>query len=348
MWVRSEIPEINRVIYDQTVEDNTSKDDKIVNDKEFLYNGNGVSVSCKTQYAQGLHIAEVQMDTTKELTNTWMTEKPHVRFFFYLKGHSRVRNGAGDESYDHQIGMLQRNFLDNNGAGGTINIDPNDSIHYVIIKMTHSFYLDLVKDEEWISSDSFHQYILKGLPENRPNETLYMDVNIFRILKEIIGNENLVQHRYHFLRIKLKELLFVLFQNTNYGTSIPEKASIESVSLEKVKSYLFLHLENPPSSTELAKIFMLNERKLKQDFQLQYGTTIYGMVIQMRMQKAKDLLYEQHNVNEIACILGYSSVPHFIKVFKSYFGDTPKQFMLEIQHLTAATPVTKPLHSHIQ
>lgn len=76
MWVRSEIPEINRVIYDQTVEDNTSKDDKIVNDKEFLYNGNGVSVSCKTQYAQGLHIAEVQLDTTKELTNTWKTENP--------------------------------------------------------------------------------------------------------------------------------------------------------------------------------------------------------------------------------------------------------------------------------
>lgn len=36
--------------------------------------------------------------------------------------------------------------------------------------------------------------------------------------------------------------------------------------LEKIRAYLILHLDKPPSVTELSKMFMLNEKKLKQDF----------------------------------------------------------------------------------
>lgn len=348
MVVRSEITELRRVLYDSFIEDNPTNNDKSVHDNQFDYVQNGITVCCKTQLAKGLHIAEVNLDTCCSLTNTWSTEKPHVRFFFYLKGNSHVNNGAGNESYSHRIGMLQRNFLDTQGGGGEIVIEKNDQVHYIIIKMTYSFYLELLKDEEWIENDPFHQYILRGRPENRPNETLFMDLGILKILQEIMNNESVVHHRYHYLKLKLKELLFVIYQKTNTGEVVPEKGSNSNNRLEEIRSYLVQNLENPPSSADLAKRFMLNERKLKADFQKKFGKTIYGLVIQMRMEKAIQLLYENLNVNEIACILGYSSVPHFIKVFRTYYGDTPKQFMLDIHNKSTTIPQSKLLCNHIQ
>lgn len=92
-------------------------------------------------------------------------------------------------------------------------------------------------------------------------------------------------------------------------------------------------MDNPPTSAELAKIFLMNEKKLKQNFKSIYGTTIYAFVVQIRMEKAKKLLLENYNVNELAILLGYNSVSHFIKVFKNYYGYTPKEALNRFQEL---------------
>ncbi len=55
-----------------------------------------------------------------------------------------------------------------------------------------------------------------------------------------------------------------------------------------------------------------------------YGKTIRSFIIELRMEKAKSLL-GNHTVSEMAGILGYKSVPHFINTFKKCYGYTPKQ-----------------------
>ncbi|ERJ59496.1 helix-turn-helix transcriptional regulator [Sphingobacterium paucimobilis] len=324
MRLKSEFVEIDKVIHDDIVERNYEEDGTLTH-RIFTYDREKLSIRCNIFQAPGLHIVESQINTDILLTNHWHAQSPHVRFFFYLKGNSHVINGAGNESYTHRAGMLQRNFLDTDGGGGTIFIKPGEVMHSIIIKMSTEFYISLIKSESWIIEDSFHQYILSKKPKNRPNETLSMDLRMLQIIQEILESNDIVEHRYHFLKLKLRELLFTIHQQTQYGTNSPEVASQPSDSLEKIKSYLALHLDNPPTSVELAKIFFMNEKKLKQNFKAKYGTTLYAYVVQLRMEKAKKLLLENHNVNELAILLGYHSVSHFIKVFKNYYGCTPKE-----------------------
>jgi AraC-like DNA-binding protein len=57
------------------------------------------------------------------------------------------------------------------------------------------------------------------------------------------------------------------------------------------------------------------------------GITIEQFFIFQKIEKAKEwLVYDQHNINEIAFNLGYSSVQHFSSQFKRITGMTPTQF----------------------
>ena len=76
-------------------------------------------------------------------------------------------------------------------------------------------------------------------------------------------------------------------------------------------------------------MFSLNELKLKQQFKIAYGITIYAFVIQLRMEQAQNMLHENYSVSEMSYALGYRSVSHFISTYKQYFGNTPKQALMK-------------------
>jgi len=334
MRLFQKIEELEYSYYNVSVEDSYMENTDLCIEENNFEEKDNIKINTKTMYTSGLHIFEGHMKTNRKLEITWQTEGLHVRFFFHLGGQSRVENGAGNESYQHKIGMMQRNFLDTVGGGGRLYLESSEGINHLIIKMSLPFYTNLVKSESWIENDSFHQYILSGKPENKPNETLYTDLRMLQILDDIRHCDDIDNHRYHFLKLKLRELLFSIHQQSNYGSGT-HLASQDHHNLDKVRSYLLHHLDNPPTSAFLARKFMMNEKKLKQDFKNTYGKTIYAYVVHSRMEKARKLLLEQYNVNELASLLGYQSVSHFIKVFKAHYDDTPKEMLKKYQLINA-------------
>ena len=60
------------------------------------------------------------------------------------------------------------------------------------------------------------------------------------------------------------------------------------------------------------------------------GMTIIRYLINQRMEYAKKLLSStDYSVLEVSSALGYTSLSHFIAVFKEYYQITPKAFQLE-------------------
>lgn len=339
MRIFSKIVEADELICDVVVPDAYAKDAVVVEQTRRFSDKKSVSFDVNILHSAGLYIQDTHIHAHRQVSDDFFTHGQHVRFFFYLKGRSKVQQGAGNHDYEHAIGMLQRNYLDEEGGGSIVRIQQDDKVDHAVIKMSREFYIHLLKDEPWINSDPFHQYILDGAPKNKPNETYYMNMKILSTLQEILNSSHIQQHRYHYLKLKLRELLFAIHQHTHVGpvrTIDPITSDINV--LEKIRAHLILHLDNPPNINKLSKMFLLNEKKLKQDFKTIYGCTVYAFVIQERMKKAKKLLFENHNVNELAMLLGYQSVSHFIKIFKSYHGCTPKEALVKFQTLTSHSP----------
>lgn len=325
MNIYSQIVETNQKIIDLELSNSYDQESEM---KEYITEFNipdKATYTIKINYAPGIYIQKSEIISQQSITEDFLTTGSHIRFFFYLKGHSKVQRGAGNMNYSHSAGMFQRNYLNENGGGSLIKIPKKDHIEYVVIKLSKRFYVELLKTECWIDKDSFHQYIISSEPENRPNETYFLDLHALQILDRLINNEYHGEYKYHFTRLKLRELIFHLRQLIEFGPAQNKAHTDLDDTLEKVRAYLIVHLDSPANTQQLAKMFNVNEKTLAKAFKAKYGCTIYAYVIESRMQKAKELILEHYNVSELAMLLGYQSISHFIKVFKNYHGCTPKE-----------------------
>ncbi|MEO0868453.1 MAG: AraC family transcriptional regulator [Cyanobacteria bacterium J06642_11] len=98
--------------------------------------------------------------------------------------------------------------------------------------------------------------------------------------------------------------------------------------LHQAKSILLSALNDPPCLTTLAKQVGLSERKLQQGFQELFGTTVFGVLHDCRMEQAKQLLEsKQMTVGAIANTVGIAHRGYFASAFKRKFGSTPSEYL---------------------
>lgn len=100
-------------------------------------------------------------------------------------------------------------------------------------------------------------------------------------------------------------------------------------AVEKAKAYLEQNIHRPVSVREMAGHVNLCERYCSTLFRESVGVTPKQYHTSLRMTMAAELLKDRddpHNVSEIADIMGFSSVHHFSRKFKQYFGRSPTAF----------------------
>ena len=92
-------------------------------------------------------------------------------------------------------------------------------------------------------------------------------------------------------------------------------------------------MDTPPGLKELAKICGLNEYQLKMGFKEIYGNTVFGFLLDHKLDHSRVLLdSDKYQVNEVAYQIGYTNPSHFIAAFKKKFGITPKKYLLSRHH----------------
>ena len=95
--------------------------------------------------------------------------------------------------------------------------------------------------------------------------------------------------------------------------------------IRKGRTIIMNNLERDfPSLKEFAHQLGTNEFKLKYGFKELYGTTVFRFILQERLRKAKMLIeHTDSPMKTIAYKTGFKSIPHFSRVFKKNYGQTP-------------------------
>ncbi len=108
------------------------------------------------------------------------------------------------------------------------------------------------------------------------------------------------------------------------------KSEYDRERLDFAKNYLIQNYDMPPTIAELSRIAGINEQKLKNGFKERFGKTIHTFLTDYKMEIAlRDLQQKTKNPSQLAFDLGFSSLQHFSKAFKQYYGFTPKKVYLE-------------------
>jgi len=95
---------------------------------------------------------------------------------------------------------------------------------------------------------------------------------------------------------------------------------------ELAREILHTEYADPPSTEELCLRIGTNEFKLKHLFRYCFDNTPYGMLLDIRMNKAYHILStNRYSVSATAEAVGYSHASNFSTAFTKYYGFPPKQ-----------------------
>ncbi len=102
--------------------------------------------------------------------------------------------------------------------------------------------------------------------------------------------------------------------------------------VNQIKQFLDEHYADKITLDELAKRIPISRSYLTILFKQDTGKTVWEYLMDVRMRTAKLLLLD-HNLKiyELANQIGYENSEHFSKLFKEYYGVTPKEYRRSLE-----------------
>ncbi|QJT78901.1 helix-turn-helix transcriptional regulator [Kosakonia sp. MUSA4] len=104
--------------------------------------------------------------------------------------------------------------------------------------------------------------------------------------------------------------------------------SAASTFTDKVRRLVSEDLSKKWRLSIIADKFNISEITVRKRLECEH-TSFNHLLLDLRMNKAMQLLLEnEKQIHQISKLTGFSSTSYFIKLFRSYFGVTPKQYMI--------------------
>lgn len=270
-----------------------------------------------------IYLAHIDNHTAFTDTVTKGIEKRFIQFYFCTKGNMtfNFNNGNYKISLSDGFSFLIYNPSLELPLNLSINADSKVTIVFVSVEMLHSLFTDNNIRTEFLTSTKTQTkyYNQQGI-----STTIRMVLNQ-------IENHNLNPHFENLYVLgKVYELFTLHFsesesmQKENCPFLDNEK---DAKKLKEAREILLENLNDPPVLKELSERSGLSEYKLKEGFKQVYGTTVYGFVLDKKLEMAREKLQTgAQQVKDIAYEIGYENPSHFISAFKKKYGITPKQF----------------------
>ena len=292
-----------------------------------MLKNNDESNTSRMAIEEGFYVLRFQNDTDEVTREVREINSSFIQFHFCLKGQGDFLFNTGNYVFnvkeEHSILLYnpQRDLpID-------LKLQPNTWIIGVVIsiKKFHSLF----------SQDADHIHFLS--PENSTKK-YYDNGNINPsmavVLSQILSSNIHESMKALYLKGKVYELLSLYF-NKNEDTDIEQcPFLIDEDNVRKIrlaKEIILKNMSEPPTLQELSEEIGLSLNKLKEGFKQLYGDTVFGYLLNHKMEEARRMLAStNYNVNEVGLRIGYSTSSHFIAAFKKKYGTTPKKYLMSL------------------
>jgi AraC family transcriptional activator of pyochelin receptor len=278
----------------------------------------GVGHSNIFQLDEGLSYIETLYKPSKDLTvlSHIENQEPRMVVTLDLKGHSRFSGNLGDEVIFNEGYTSITAF---NSSIGERQYEANKSITQLRFSMSKNWLDRYFGDNKFtqlfnksgIQQLSHHPISRQGLCAAQQ----LLTGNVSSEVRRLFMHGQVMS----ILAAELSHLGEEKFENSGRFNQKDREIA------EWARDILFHEYKNPPSVEELSKLVGTNQFKLKQLFHHFFNNTPYGVVLEIRMNKAYQLLESTRcHVGLAADFVGYSHASNFSAAFIKYFGISPK------------------------
>ncbi|WP_369047635.1 helix-turn-helix domain-containing protein [Tenacibaculum sp. UWU-22] len=281
----------------------------------------------ETILENGFYLFHFQNQSNKTQNFAREINSSFIQIHFCLKGNSKFLFNNGSYTFDVLDNRCILLYNPQRELPLNLEIKPKTTLVSLIISI-EKFHSLFSKEAEYIPF----------LSSENTNKKYYDDSEIKPmvgiVLQQITNSQVSSTIKNLYLKGKVYELLSLHFEkdtssNDEYCPFLVDEQNV--IKIRKAKDIIINKMAEPPSLQELANEIGLNIKKLKEGFKQIYGDTVYGFLLDYKMEHARRLLESnQYNVNEVGLQIGYSTASHFIAAFKKKFGTTPKQYVMSL------------------
>jgi AraC-like DNA-binding protein len=244
-----------------------------------------------------------------------------INFYFCNEGSAEFGFGP---AYARSLGR-QKNFLI---------YDPEKSLPFILRLAGQTSMVVLTISLEGLHK-LFVQDSLPFLKQENTSRKFYderdVPAQLFVVLNQLFNIQLSEASSKLYYQAKALEILSLYFSTRKPNTeSCPFLNDEEAVrKIKHAKEHLLRQMEDPPTLKELARLAGLNEYQLKVGFKEIYGNTVYGYLLDHKLDHSRALLDKgKYQVNQVAYEVGYTNPSHFIAAFRKKFGVTPKKYLM--------------------
>lgn len=250
-----------------------------------------------------------------------------IQFYFNVKGTGKFLFNSGS----YQLELLEEKSLllynPQKELPLHLELAPKSWVVAVLIsiKRFHALFSSEADAIPFLSKDNLEKKYY-GEEEITPSMAI--------VLHQIFSSQANSSIKSLYLKGKAYELMSLFF-NKNEDPNIencPFLVDEENVQkIKKAKEIVITKMAEPPTLEQLAEEVNISLKKLKEGFKEIYGDTVFGFLLDYKLEYARKLLDSgSYNVNEVGLKIGYSTGSHFIAAFKKKFGTTPKKYLLTL------------------
>lgn len=103
----------------------------------------------------------------------------------------------------------------------------------------------------------------------------------------------------------------------------------ERKAIHEARERLLTDMRRPPTLGELATAVGLSEKRLNTGFRLEFGTTVFGVLRNERLDHARIVLRRDGiSLKQVAFRVGYDHVTNFINAFAARYGAPPRRYLV--------------------
>lgn len=255
----------------------------------------------------------------------WVS-KDFVQFHFCLSGAMELlyHGGAYKRPLQEETSLVLYNPVMDLPVELSLKPKSTMVLFLISIEKLHSFFSSEAHFIDFLNTDNRDKKYYRELP---------ISPNIITVLNQLIHFEPHANVAKLYFKAKALELISLYFNH-------PQDLDLEQcpflvdeknvAKIRMAKEVIIKKMVEPPTLQELADEVQLPLNSLKKGFKQVYGDTVFGFLVDYKMEQARQLLLEGSlNVNEVGLKVGYSASSHFITAFKQKFGITPKKFLMD-------------------
>jgi len=258
-----------------------------------------------------------------ELRDVDSTDTININFF---------RNGSLDTTFaglSHELKMRPdfHNLVYSPEGKDVSRVHRAQTVEMLHISLQRDFFISCLGNP-----DPWSDRVLDDLQHERPFSGNKINPEItphMKVLIEGVRNTSETEPMRNLLiQSKALELLALQIGQFRTASSINEEVRHdEAEKLYQLKAYLEANFLSDLNLTQLSKICLLNEFKVKKGFKILFGTTVFNYLRKLRMEHAAQILRNNAiSIDEVADILGYEHAQHFSIAFKKYMGVSPSLY----------------------